>query len=312
MEGWERDRHRAEGPGTTFRHSRTRAWRSLHEPGSDLSRPIHCRRTRCRSRRSLAPRKALMDQMTPPQEPQSAAQFDDRKTAAVNSVLIEIGQILGSFKEKFAIIGGAVPWLLLANEDMPHVGTLDVDVGLDAEALGDGEYATLISALQGHGYAEGEGLGGFQLVRQVPARDGGEAIDVVVDFLMPRDAEIVKNDSPLINDFAVQRADGVDLAMWVYQLVAVAGPMPDCGTKRVGMEGCVYVAMYLCWGAWRWEGIKRRRMPTTSTTAYGTTPMGSRRWHRNAANCWAMPAASAASGTSPTSSTPSMGTAPLA
>lgn len=85
-----------------------------------------------------------MAQMTPPMEPQSAAEYDDRTTAAVKSVLIEIGQILGSFKGKFAIIGGAVPWLLLANEDMPHVGTLDVDVGLDAEALGDGEYATLI------------------------------------------------------------------------------------------------------------------------------------------------------------------------
>ena len=109
-----------------------------------------------------------MAQMTPPQEPQSAAAYDDRTTAAVKSVLIEIGQILGSFKGKFAIIGGAVPWLLLANEDMPHVGTLDVDVGLDAAALGDGEYATLIGALQGHGYARREGLRRFQLVRQGP------------------------------------------------------------------------------------------------------------------------------------------------
>ena len=34
-----------------------------------------------------------MAQMTP-QEPQSAAEYDDRTTAAVKSVLIEIGQIL--------------------------------------------------------------------------------------------------------------------------------------------------------------------------------------------------------------------------
>ena len=148
-----------------------------------------------------------------PQDPQSAAEYEDRTTAAVKSVLIEIGQILGSFRGKFAVIGGAVPWLLLANEDMPHVGTLDVDLSLDAEALGDGEYATLIGALQGHGYAQREGLRRFQLVRQVFARDGGDAIDIVVDFLMPRDAEIVKNDPPLISDFAVQRADGADLAM---------------------------------------------------------------------------------------------------
>jgi hypothetical protein len=183
-----------------------------------------------------------MAKMTP-REPQSAAQYDDRTTVAVKSVLVEIGQILGSFKGKFAIIGGAVPWLLLANEDMPHVGTLDVDVGLDAEALGDGEYATLVSALRVHGYAQREGLRRFQLVRKVPARDGGEAIDIVVDFLMPRDAEIVKNDPPLVADFAVQRADGADLAMRFYQMVAVAGPMPDGGTNRVEIAVCSIPAL---------------------------------------------------------------------
>ncbi|MDR5881166.1 nucleotidyl transferase AbiEii/AbiGii toxin family protein [Caballeronia sp. LZ032] len=181
--------------------------------------------------------------MTPPQEPQSAADYDDRTTAAVKSVLIEMGQILGSFKGKFAIIGGAVPWLLLANEDMPHVGTLDVDVGLDAEALGDGEYATLVGTLQGHGYSQRAGLRRFQLVRQVAVRDGGEAIDVIVDFLMPRDAEIVKNVPPLISDFAVQRADGADLAMRFYQLVAVAGPMPNGGTNRVEIAVCSIPAL---------------------------------------------------------------------
>ena len=37
-------------------------------------------------------------------EPQSANDYDDRTTAAVKSVLVEIGQILGSFKGKFAVI----------------------------------------------------------------------------------------------------------------------------------------------------------------------------------------------------------------
>ncbi len=184
-----------------------------------------------------------MAQITPLQEPQSAAEYGDRTTAAVKSVLIEIGQILGSFKGKFAIIGGAVPWLLLTNEDMPHIGTLDVDLGLDAEALGDGEYASLIGALQGHGYARREGLRRFQLVRQVPAREGGEAIDVVVDFLMPRDAAIVKNDPPLISDFAVQRAEGADLATRFYQMVAVAGPMPDGGIEVLA-QACRQLLVY--------------------------------------------------------------------
>ena len=67
-------------------------------------------------------------------EPQSANDYDDRTTAAVKSVLVEIGQILGSFEGKFAVIGGAVPWLLLSEAEMPHVGTADVDLALHAEA----------------------------------------------------------------------------------------------------------------------------------------------------------------------------------
>ena len=54
-----------------------------------------------------------MAKMTPG-EPQSAAEYDDRTTAAVKMVLVEIGQVLGSFRGKFVIVGGAVPWLLLA------------------------------------------------------------------------------------------------------------------------------------------------------------------------------------------------------
>src|SRR6185312_3344273 len=119
-----------------------------------------------------------MARVTPP-EPQSASDYDDRTTAAVKSVLIEVGQILGAFKGKFAVIGGAVPW----------------------------------------------------------------PIDVVVDFLMPRDAEIVKNIPPLINEFAAQRADGADLAFRFYQMVAITGSMPAGSTNRVEIAVCSIPAL---------------------------------------------------------------------
>lgn len=176
-------------------------------------------------------------------EPQTAADYDDRITRAVKTVLVEIGQILGSFKGKFAIVGGAVPWLLLDNEEMPHVGTIDVDISLHAEALGDGEYALLIDELQKHGYNQSQELRRFQLVRQTAAQDGGAAIDIVVDFLMPRDAEIIKNEPPIISNFAVQRADGADLATMFYKMVAIDGPMPEGGRNRVEIAVCSIPAL---------------------------------------------------------------------
>jgi hypothetical protein len=178
-----------------------------------------------------------------PSDPQSANQYEDRATEAVKSVLVEIGQILGSFNGKYAVIGGAVPWLLLDNHEMPHVGTLDVDLGLDAEALGEGEYARLVETLMGHDYKQSVELRKFQLVRTITPADGGNPIDVIVDFLMPRDAVIEKNKPPIVEDFAVQRADGADLALHFNELVAVRGAMPNGGTNKVEIAVCSIPAL---------------------------------------------------------------------
>jgi hypothetical protein len=164
-------------------------------------------------------------------EPKSANDYDGRTNEAVKAVLVEIGQVLGSFKGKFAIIGGAVPWLLLDNDEMKHVGTIDIDLSLDNEALADGEYADLVGELQKNGYHQREGLRRFQLVRQIDPGDGGAPIDVVIDFLMPRDAKVKKNDPVLIEDFAVQKADGADLEF--FELIKVNGPMPGGGKNTV-------------------------------------------------------------------------------
>ncbi len=80
-------------------------------------------------------------------------------------------------------------------------------------------------------------------MRTVPAQDGGRPIDIVVDFLMPRDAEIVKNSPPLVADFAVQKADGADLALRFHQFVAVEAMMPNGGHNRVELAVCSIPAL---------------------------------------------------------------------
>jgi len=178
-----------------------------------------------------------------PQKPQSANDYDDRTTRAVKSVLVEIGQILASFRGKFAVVGGSVPWLLLENADNPHVGTLDVDLSLDAEALQDGQYADLIHELMGQGYDKTKNTREFQLQRTVPATDGGPAIEILVDFLMPKHADIEKNRPKLIENFRVQIADGADLAVHFHQLVAVSAETPTGGRNTVEIAVCSIPAL---------------------------------------------------------------------
>lgn len=176
-------------------------------------------------------------------EPRSADDYDDRTTRAVESVLVEMAQILGSYRGKFTVIGGSVPWLLLNNDDMPHVGSLDVDICLDAEALGDGEYASLVRSLMGQGYAQRPENRRFQLVRSVPDPAGGPAVEIVVDFLMPRNAGVVKNDPTLIDDFAVQRADGAELALQFSTFISREARMPGGGRNRVDIAVCSIPAL---------------------------------------------------------------------
>ena len=166
-------------------------------------------------------------------EPQSAADYEERTVRAVRAVLIEVAQILGSFRGKFTIVGGAVPWLRLDNDAMRYVGTVDIDLSLDAEALGDGEYARLVDVLKEHGYTQDRSRREFQLVRRAPAPDGGPPIDVVVDFLMPKGVAIARNRPPLIDGFRVIRASGAELALRFCETIEVEGKMPGGATNEV-------------------------------------------------------------------------------
>lgn len=117
---------------------------------------------------------------------------------------------------------------------MTHVGTIDIDIALDAEALAaEDEYTTLIQSLLDCGYQQRGDLRRFQLVRQVAPKDGGEPIEVIIDFLMPRDVKLEKNKPPLLENFAVQRADGADLALRYFEIIKLDGEMPGGGRNRV-------------------------------------------------------------------------------
>jgi hypothetical protein len=160
-------------------------------------------------------------------EPRQADDYHDRGARAVYAVLLEIGQVLGAFRDRFVVIGGSVPWLLFPDAQPAHVGTLDVDLSLDAEALGDGEYKTLVELLEGAGYVRSEpGMRFFQLRRSV-GLDGAEPVTVIVDLLMPREARFEKNKPPLMANVAVQRADGAGVAMRSYLSRRLEGTMPD-------------------------------------------------------------------------------------
>ena len=145
-------------------------------------------------------------------EPKSAKDYDDVGAQAVLSVLLEIGQVLGAYRDRFVVIGGSVPWLLFPDAEPAHVGTLDIDLSLDAQALGDGDYKNLVESLEAAGYQRAApDMKWFQLRRTVAFKDHAP-VAVLIDLLMPREAKFKRNKPPLLANFAVQKAHGAGVA----------------------------------------------------------------------------------------------------
>ena len=160
-------------------------------------------------------------------EPDIALDYHERVVKAAYSVLIELGQVLGAWRDKFVIVGGAVPWLLLGDARPQHIGTLDIDLDLNPDALAEGEYATLVGALETKDYERGaEGLKPFQLRRWVKV-DDGEPVGVLVDLLMPRGAKGDQNEDKLVEGLRVQGVHGGDIALAHHVTRKFNGTMPD-------------------------------------------------------------------------------------
>ena len=100
---------------------------------------------------------------------------------AARSVLVELVQLLGEFREQLVVVGGWVPVLLLADAPEAHVGTLDIDLALDFQRFPEASYTTLLRALTSRGYRQ-DATQPFRFFREVPVADRAPIV-VEVDLL---------------------------------------------------------------------------------------------------------------------------------
>jgi hypothetical protein len=155
-------------------------------------------------------------------EPRHQSEYDSRQTEAARRVLVDLGQVLAAFHDCLVVVGGWVPDLLLPGVEDPHVGSIDVDLALDTDKLSDGRYAELLTLLLGtRRYRLGGKL--FQLLTDVDLDDGGEPLQVEVEFLAPKDVKLKKNRPKLLEGFRVLQADGCGTAFHAPVEIELAG-----------------------------------------------------------------------------------------
>ena len=158
--------------------------------------------------------------MTP--EPRQRDDYGARQIKAAHRVLVDLGQVLAAFKDSLVIVGGWTPDLLLPDAHEPHIGSIDVDLALDAAKLGEGQYAELIQLLLDTKRYK-PGAKDFQLQVEVDLHDGEPPVLVEVDFLAAQDVKMKKNRPKLLEGFRVLQAEGCNVAFHAPVEITIPG-----------------------------------------------------------------------------------------
>src|SRR6266566_8083733 len=108
-------------------------------------------------------------------EPRWREDYSERQIGAARRVLVDVGQVLASFADCIVLVGGWVPDLLLPEAEEPHIGSIDVDLALDAARLNEGRYVELLKLLLNTKRYQ-KGAKSFQLVARVDLKDGGKPV----------------------------------------------------------------------------------------------------------------------------------------
>jgi hypothetical protein len=168
-------------------------------------------------------------------EPRQREDYSDRQVEAARRVLIDLGQVLASFSDCMVVVGGWTPDLLMPEADEPHVGSIDVDLALDAEKLNDGRYAELLNLLiNTRRYRPGEK--DFQLIVDVNLGDGDKPVQVEVEFLAPKEVKLKKNKPKLLRGFRVLQADGCGVAFHAPVVLRLGGRNVRGDTNGVSLR----------------------------------------------------------------------------
>jgi hypothetical protein len=146
-------------------------------------------------------------------KPKTADGYTPEHLAQVRAICLHLASILGDMLDNLVVVGGLVPSLLIDAGRVGgelHVGTTDLDVGLEIVLLDSGRYHTLAERLRGSEFEPDKTEEG-NVVRQRWRHKGSTA---TIDFLMPPAREGARGGSlqDLERDLAALVTPGLQLA----------------------------------------------------------------------------------------------------
>lgn len=160
-------------------------------------------------------------------KPSTARGYTPDHVARVKATCLYLATKLGDLAADMVVVGGLVPSLLIDQENLagdvvPHVGTLDLDLGLRFALLGEQRYQEVASRLRHAGFSPDENPEG-KLTRQ---RWRISEPMVTVDFLVEPSPGSPARPGSLLSlapDWAAIMTPGLHLAFRNWQSIRLAG-----------------------------------------------------------------------------------------
>ena len=161
-----------------------------------------------------------------PEKPKVAEGYPPDQVARVKSTCLYLATKLGDLMDEIVVVGGLVPSLLIDQTNLPdhvapHVGTLDLDLGLAFVLVGEERYKEVAERLRHAGFDVDKNDEGK------PTRQRWRISDpaVTVDFLIEPENIKAKPGSlfSLAKDWAAIIAPGLHLAFKDNQVVTLTG-----------------------------------------------------------------------------------------
>lgn len=146
-------------------------------------------------------------------------------TSASHAVLIEVMNVLGSFRDEIVLVGGWVPELLYPNRG--HMGSIDVDLAVSRTALRPNAYQTILSRMLKADYSHHASPTHFT------KKVAGVEEPVKVDLVSGQYQEGDKAQTIHVDELELNTLRGLDLAFDVSQEIEISGTMPDGAQNTV-------------------------------------------------------------------------------
>ena len=162
-----------------------------------------------------------------PEKPTTASGYPQGQVARVKSTCLYLATKLGDLMDELVVVGGLVPSLLIDQEQLPenvtpHVGTLDLDLGLAFALVGEQRYQDVVERLRNAKFTADVNEEGKPTRQRWRISDPPVTVDFLIEPEQGAEAQAGRL-FPLTKDWAAIIAPGLHLAFRNNQVVTLDG-----------------------------------------------------------------------------------------